>query len=117
MLPYQNMFEQLNQICVNTFGEQTTINFYPQQSDDNTGPTPIAIQGIVRLPKPEDLLIGGSPGTANVSLFVDYESITPRPKRGDQIVIDSVVYFVDDIKIDEVGGTFLILKNTGGISQ
>jgi hypothetical protein len=111
--PFQTAFQQLNTICVSTFGEQTNVNFYPKQSDIFTGNTPIAIQGIVKLPKPEDVLAGGPMGTANVLLFVDYESITPNPQRGDQIVIDTDVYFIDDLKIDEVGGAFLILKNTG----
>lgn len=106
------MFEQLNQIVIQQFAELTTSLFLPKQTDGSENSV-IAIQGIITLPKPEDLLPGGIDGTTNIFFFVDYTSITPNPQRGDVVVIDTVCYDITQLKIDPIGGAILILKKNG----
>lgn len=112
MLPYSDVFEQLNQTVVSQLAEKTSILFIPKQTDGSEQSV-IPIKGIITQPRPEDLLAGGIDGSTNVFLFVDYESITPNPQRGDIIVIDTVCYDIAQPKIDPIGGARLILKKNG----
>jgi hypothetical protein len=112
MLPYQTLFEQLNQVVVQQFGEVTTVLFLPKQTDGSEESV-IEIEGIITVPRPEDFLPGGTEGTTNVYLFVDYTSIIPNPLRGGVIVIDTVCYDIGQFKIDAIGGARLLLKKNG----
>lgn len=112
MLPYASEFDALNQIVIDQLAATTTILFIPQQTSGSEQSV-IPIQGIITQPRPEDLLAGGTDGSTNVFLFVDYEAITPSPQRGDVIVIDSICYDVAQPKVDAVGGARLILKKNG----
>lgn len=100
----------LNQLCLKTFGlagSAIVVSYTPQ--DDSGTQT---IDGIIQNPNVyEDNTPGGAPGTTVVRLFVpSYGTLTPRPAKGDKIVIDGTEYFILRPDADLTGGAVLLLR-------
>ena len=93
-----------------TFGVPATL--IPQ--DGNGGwLEPVAISGIVMRPAMlEDYPPGFGPGTAVLRFWVNFETIAPSPRHGDQIVFNSASYVVEDVEADIGGGAVLKLRTT-----
>ena len=92
--------------CLAIFG--TPVTFTPQ---DGSGPQQIT--GIIRSPAlGEDFAPGSFPGTSVVRLFVRFADLSPQPRHGDTVTINSIVYDVVEVEADVAGGAVLKLRAT-----
>lgn len=103
---WSDLVNTLDAACLSTFG--TPVTFTPQ---DGSGAQQIA--GIIQHPAmAEDYVPGGVQGTSVVRLFLRFASITPPPRHGDTITVNSIVYDVVDVDVDAQGGAVLKLRVT-----
>lgn len=98
----------VNAVMIATFGVPAT--FTPQ---DGAGGwlAPQTILGIVMRPAmPEDVPPGYGTGTANLRLWVNFETISPPPQHGDQVAFNGTTYLVQEVDVDIDGGAILKLR-------
>ena len=95
---------------ITTFGVPAT--FTPQ--DDSGGwLDPQAIAGIVMRPAMlEDLPPGFGSNTSNLRFWVNFPTISPSPRHGDQIGFNGMTYIVQEVEADIGGGAVLKLRTT-----
>ena len=97
-----------NAAMIATFGVPAT--FIPQ---DGSGGWLDArpIVGIVMQPAmAEDYPPGFGPGTAVLRLWVNFETITPSPRHGDQIGFNGATYIVQEVEASIGGAAVLKLR-------
>ena len=99
-----------NAVMIATFGVPAT--FTPQ--DDSGGwLDPQAIVGIVMRPAMlEDLPPGFGSNTSNLRFWVNFPTISPSPRHGDQIGFNGMTYIVQEVEADIGGGAVLKLRTT-----
>jgi hypothetical protein len=105
------MAEQIQAfVMIATFGVPAT--FIPQDGSGGWLSSQV-IAGIVMRPAlAEDYPPGFGPGTANLRLWVNFETISPPPQHGDQIVFNGETYIVQEVEADIGGGAVLKLRTT-----
>ena len=105
-MAWSDLVNTLDAACLATFGAPAT--FTPQ---DGSGAQQIT--GIIQHPAMgEDYVPGSVQGTSVVRLFVRFANITPPPRHGDAITINSIAYGVLDVDVDAEGGAVLKLRVT-----
>ena len=105
-MAWSDLVNALDGACLATFG--TPVTFTPQ---DGSGAQ--RITGIIQHPAmAEDYVPGGVQGTSVVRLFVRFANITPPPRHGDTITVNSIAYDVVDVDVDAQGGAVLKLRVT-----
>jgi hypothetical protein len=98
----------VNAAMIATFGVPAI--FKPQDGSAGWLP-PQSILGIVTRPAmPEDFPTGFGPGTANLRFWVNFETISPSPRHGDQITFNGTTYVVQEVEADIDGGATLKLR-------
>lgn len=110
MSDWASLESSVNAVMIATFGVPAT--FTPQ---DGSGGwlAPQAILGVVMRPAmAEDFPPGFGGGTANLRLWVNFETITPAPRHGDQIVFNGITYLVAEVEADIGGSAVLKLRTT-----
>jgi hypothetical protein len=108
MSAWPTLESSANAVMIDTFGVPAT--FTPQ---DGAGGwlNPQTILGIILRPAmPEDFPPGFGPGSANVRFWVNFETLSPSPQRGDQIALDGVTYVLEEVDADIGGGAVLKLR-------
>ncbi len=105
-MAWSDLVNTLDSACLATFG--TAVTFTPQ---DGSGAQQIT--GIIQHPAmTEDYVPGSVQGTSVVRLFVRFANITPPPRHGDTITVNSIGYDVVDVDVDAQGGAVLKLRVT-----
>ncbi|HZT28804.1 MAG TPA: hypothetical protein VE999_06680 [Gemmataceae bacterium] len=105
-MAWSDLVNTLDAACLATFG--TPVTFTPQ---DGSGAQQLS--GIIQRPAiAEDYVPGSVQGTSVIRLFVRFAAITPSPRHGDTITINSIVYDVVDVNVDAEGGAVLKLRVT-----
>lgn len=107
-MAWNDLLSAINDVCVSTFGVQAatqTATFQPR-----SGGSPISINGIIA---PAPLLEQALPGTSGVNVvrfFVNFLEISPRPQKGDTVILDSITYDIFEVDVDVSGGATLKLR-------
>jgi hypothetical protein len=111
MSVYQTLVDNLDTLCISTFGVAAV--HYPQTTPgDNVLWGGIPITGIFEDPALAEDYIPGSlpPGVTVVRFFIRLADLTVQPKKGDLLVINAVQYSVFDLDIDVEGSATLKLR-------
>ena len=107
-MAWSDLVNTLDAACLATFG--TAVTFTPQ---DGSGGWLDAqpIVGIIMQPAmAEDYPQGFGPGTAVLRFWVNFETITPSPRHGDQIGFNGATYVVQDVEASIGGAAVLKLR-------
>jgi len=97
-----------NALMIATFGVPAI--FTPQDGNGGWSP-PQSIVGVIMRPAMlEDYPPGFGPGTAKLRFWVNFETITPSPRHGDQIALSGAAYVVTDVEADIGGAAILKLR-------
>jgi hypothetical protein len=110
MSNWPELESSVNAVMLATFGVPAA--FTPQ---DGAGGwlDPQTILGVVMRPAMlEDLPPGFGSGTANLRFWVDFETISPPPRHGDQLGFNGSAYIVQEVEADISGGAVLKLRST-----
>jgi hypothetical protein len=99
-----------NAVMIATFG--VPVIFTPQASAGGWLAPQTILAVIMRPAMPEDFPPGFGPGTANLRLWVNFETILPPPRRGDRIALNGASYVVQEVEADIGGGAVLKLRST-----
>ncbi len=103
-MAFSDLVNAMDTACLDAFG--TPATFTPQD-----GSAAQQITGIIQNPAmAEDYIPGSVQGTAAVRLFVRFAAITPPPRQGDMITLNSIVYDVQEVAVDMEGGAVLKLR-------
>ena len=108
MSDWNSLESSANAVMIATFGVPATFT-----AQDGAGGwlAPQTIVGVIMRPAMlEDYPPGFGPGTANLRLWVNFETITPSPRHGDQIALSGAAYVVTDVEADIGGAAILKLK-------
>lgn len=101
MFPINDLFSQLDNACLATFGIPATL--FPQSGGE------VEIVGAFLPPALVEDIFPGQ-GASAIRFFVRLSEITPTPQHGDQLEINEVPYDVFEIEADNVGGGVLKLR-------
>ncbi len=94
----------LDSSCISILGG-VPATFTPQGGSAQT------ITGLIQSPSmAEDFIPGGAQGVNVLRLFVQYSTITPAPKRGDGVVINTTSYVIGEVDVDTQGSGVLKLR-------
>jgi hypothetical protein len=105
-MAFSDLVNAMDTACLDVFG--TPVTFTPQD-----GSAAQQITGIIQSPAiAEDYIPGSVQGTAVVRLFVRFASLSPSPRQGDTVAINTIVYDVLEVAVDTEGGAVLKLRTT-----
>jgi len=110
MSDWPTLNASVNAVMIATFGVPVTFT-----AQDGAGGwlSPQTILGIVmRSAMPEDFPPGFGPGTVALRLWINFETVSPSPQHGDQIVFNGTTYVVQEVDADIDGGAILKLRAT-----
>lgn len=97
-----DMFEQLDSICVDTFGVEAVLN--PQDGGE------LIIKGVFALPSMLEEM-ASQQGASVVRFFVRLVDIDPLPRTGDTVTInDQDVYDIFAVDADNAGSGTLRMR-------
>ena len=99
-----------NAVMLATFGVPAT--FTPQDGAGGWLPPQPIVGIIMRAAMLEDLPPGFGPGTSNLRFWINFETISPSPRHGDQITFAGVTFIVQDVEADVGGSALLKLRVT-----
>lgn len=100
-MAFTDLFEQLDAICLDTFGVGATL--FPQDGGE------VDLTGIFAPPAMLEEVLPGRGGIV-ARFFVRLTDIDPYPQHGDTIAINDDVYDVAEVEADNAGGGVLKLR-------
>ena len=99
-----------NAVMIATFGVPAT--FTPQDGSGGWLEQQTILGVVTRSAMPEDFPPGFGPGTATLRFWVNFETISPAPRHGDQIGFNGAPYVIAEVEADIGGGAVLKLRTT-----
>ena len=106
MSVYSDSAAQRDADLLATFGEAVT--FTPQDGSGAQSITGIPVQPGM----PEDVPPGFGKGTTNLRLWLNIQTITPTPQKGDAVTFNGKVYTLGEVDPDVDGGAvFRLIRN------
>jgi len=108
MSAWPTLESNANAVMLSTFGVPAT--FFPQDGSGGWLDGQPIVDIVMQPAMAEDYSPGFGPGTAVLRFWVNFETITPSPRHGDQIGFNGATYVVQEVEASIGGAAVLKLR-------